>query len=177
MKNLFCSLAVAIPLCMTAQVTIGTSAVSSPSVSLEFGSANKGMVLPWVVSTAAVSNVANGTMVYSLEDHKMWVKYNSAWKDLSINAAGTTVNPLSGTDAAAIQNSIAENTDAKVTIGADSSVSGILVLGDQNKAMVLPKVSNPHLNIINPAPGMMVFDSAKKLFAVFNGSVWSFWKP
>ena len=53
----------------------------------------------------------------------------------------------------------------------------ILVLEDANKAMVLPTVPNPHVNIVNPEPGMMVYDTTAKQLAVFNGTVWSFWKP
>jgi hypothetical protein len=60
-------------------------------------------------------------------------------------------------------------------VGTPSSVSGILVLEDANKAMILPKVASPHLNIISPAAGMMVYDTQKKQLAVFNGTVWSFW--
>ena len=54
---------------------------------------------------------------------------------------------------------------------------GLLVLADTDKAMVLPKVASPHLNIVNPAAGMMVYDTTSKQLAVFNGTVWSFWKP
>ncbi len=46
-----------------------------------------------------------------------------------------------------------------------------------NKAMILPKVASPHLNIKNPAPGMIVYDTDARQLAVFNGTVWSFWKP
>jgi len=42
---------------------------------------------------------------------------------------------------------------------------------------VLPKMASPHLNIINPAPGMIVYDTTAKLMTVFNGSVWTFWRP
>ena len=60
---------------------------------------------------------------------------------------------------------------------ATDTTPGILVLADTNKAMVLPKVASPHLNIVNPSPGMMVYDTTSKQLAVFNGTVWSFWKP
>ena len=72
-----------------------------------------------------------------------------------------------------------ENTNAKVSIGTPTTAApaaGILVLEDQTKAMVLPRVASPHLNIIDPAPGMMVYDTTAKQLAVFNGTVWSFWK-
>lgn len=35
--------------------------------------------------------------------------------------------------------------------------------------MILPKVASPHLNIINPAPGVMVYDTTNKQLAVLMG--------
>ncbi|MCC9035873.1 hypothetical protein NAL32_08325 [Chryseobacterium sp. Ch-15] len=153
------------------QISIGSIPAVNSSVSLEFGSENRGIVLPWVTSTGAVAGAVDGTMVYDLSDHKVKTKYASGWKDLSVDLTGVT-----GT-AVDIQNSATENTDAKVSIGTPTSVPGILVLEDTDKAMVLPKVASPHLNIINPAPGMMAYDTTAKQLAVFNGTVWSFWKP
>lgn len=160
------------------QVAIGKPSVSSPSVSLDFGPENRGMVLPWVTSEGSVANVVNGTLVYDLNDKKVKVKYASGWKDLSVNTNGTTVDPSNGIDGALIQDaSVPENASAKVAIGATlTAAPGILVLEDTNKAMVLPKVASPHLNIINPAPGMMVYDNFNKVLAVYNGTVWSFWR-
>jgi septal ring-binding cell division protein DamX len=77
-------------------------------------------------------------------------------------------------------NTLTDVSSAKTSIGtnaATDSTSGILVLTDTNKAMVLPKVSSPHLNIISPSSGMMVYDTTAHQLAVFNGTVWSFWKP
>ncbi|PIF47561.1 hypothetical protein CLU96_4619 [Chryseobacterium sp. 52] len=163
-------------LSISAQVAIGKTSVASLSVSLDFGAGNRGMILPWVTNTAAVTGVVNGTMVYDLSDKKVKIKYAAAWKDLSIDATGTTVDPLTSVDGAVIQNAAPETSSAKVTIGTPTATPGVLVLEDTNKAMVLPKVASPHLNIINPAPGMMVYDTTTKLLAVFNGSVWTFWK-
>ncbi|WP_262919078.1 hypothetical protein [Chryseobacterium daecheongense] len=35
--------------------------------------------------------------------------------------------------------------------------------------MILPKMDNPHLVIVNPAAGMMAYNTANHQFAVFNG--------
>ena len=180
MKNILLTLSILISACASAQVAIGKSTVSSLSVSLEFydGADNvKGLVLPWVTSTAAVSGVVNGTLVYNASDKKVYVKYASGWKDLSVDATGTTVDPITYVDGLTLQNSLSDLPNAKVSIGTPTSTPGILVLEDSNKAMVLPKVASPYLNIINPAPGMMVYDTVKKQLAVFNGKVWTFWKP
>ncbi|WP_294284391.1 hypothetical protein [uncultured Chryseobacterium sp.] len=161
---------------VSAQVAIGKTAVSSPSVSLEFGLANRGLILPWVTSAASVAGAVNGTMIYDLSDKKVKIKYASAWRDLSVDPTGTTVDPLTNADGTLIQNAAAENANAKMAIGPLTSTPGILVLEATDKAMVLPKVASPHLNIINPSPGMMVYDTVNKQLAVFNGKVWSFWK-
>jgi len=163
---------------ISGQVAIGKSPTVNPSISLEFGNENRGIILPWVTNTGAVAGAVNGTVIYDLSDHKVKTKYSSGWKDLSVDATGTTVDPITTVDGIVIQNSHDENTNARVSVGTtQTSDAGILVLEDTDKAMVLPKVASPHLNIINPAPGMMVYDTTAKQLAVFNGTVWSFWKP
>lgn len=169
MKNIISAILILISTCAFAQVAIGKSSVSSPSVSLEFGNENRGLLLPWVTSVASVTGVVDGTMVYDTSDKKVKVKYASGWKDLSIDTTGVVDTSL--------QISKTELANAKVSIGTPTSTPGILVLEDNNKAMILPKVASPHLNIINPSAGMMVYDTVSKQLAVFNGTVWSFWKP
>ncbi|MBB4807526.1 hypothetical protein HNP38_002832 [Chryseobacterium defluvii] len=176
MKNIFIIIWALSSGVVFSQVAIGKTSVSSPSVSLDFGAENRGMILPWVTSTGAVTGVVNGTMVYDLADKKVKVKYASGWKDLSVETTGTTVDPLTTVDGVLIQNAATENAMAKTSIGAPTSAPGILVLEDTNKAMVLPKVASPHLNIINPSPGMIVYDTFNKQLAVFNGTNWSFWR-
>ena len=163
--------------CAFAQEAIGKASVSSPSVSLEFGTGNKGILLPWVTGVSTVTGAVNGTLVYNTTDKKVYVKYASGWKDLSVDATGTTVDPITNVDGLTLQNSLDDLNTAKVSIGTPTSTPGILVLEDTNKAMILPKVASPHLNIVNPSPGMIVYDTTKKQLAVFNGTVWSFWKP
>lgn len=175
MKNIIIIIAAFISGSLYSQVAIGKTALSSNSVSLEFGNANRGMILPWVTSTAGVTGVVNGTMVYDITDKKVKAKYAAGWKDFSINTTGTTVDPISGVDGLSIQNAANEITTAKAAIGTLTATPGILVLEDNNKAMILPKTNLPHLNIINPAPGMMVYDTTNKHFAVYNGTYWSFW--
>ncbi|MBP8060756.1 MAG: hypothetical protein KAY30_02865, partial [Cloacibacterium sp.] len=103
------------------------------------------------------------------------------WFDLTVH---NIEKPATGGNIAinnALQTNAAfpEKTDAKTMIGGNpttDSTPGILVLADTNKAMIPPLVTDPATNIKNPAPGMMVYDSAKKLLAVYNGTVWSYWR-
>lgn len=155
-----------------AQVAIGKSSVTNSSVSLEFGIGNKGIVLPWVDSASGVVGAVNGTLIYDITDHKVKYLKGGSWFDLSVDANGTADTTL--------QNTKTELSTAKVAIGTNGGADttpGILVLTDTEKAMVLPKVSQPHLNIKNPAAGMLVYDTTNRQLAVFNGANWSFWKP
>ena len=175
MKNIVATLSLLFTTSLSAQVAIGKATVSSPAVSLEFydnADNTRGIILPWVTSTAAVTGAVNGTIVYNTADRKVYVKYASGWRDLSVDTTGTVTTTL--------QDALSDLDTAKVLIGGNpdtDTTPGILVLADTDKAMVLPKVASPHLNIVNPAAGMMAYDTTSKQLAVFNGTVWSFWKP
>ena len=173
------------------QITIGKTAPSSlpsnTSVSIEFGNAtggNKGIVLPWVSQTSLVAGVVPGTIVFDSRATEQKIYFAKAatpnstvvsqWVDLSVGAL--TPTPAFTSDAND------ENTAAKVLIGGNSltdSTPGVLVLGDINKAMVLPRVSSI-ADIVSPSAGMMVFltgtpSAPINQLAVFNGKEWSFW--
>ena len=157
------------------QVAIGKASITNTSVSLEFGNENRGIVLPWVESEAKVTTtgVVDGTLIYDTSDHKVKLRAASVWKDLSVDATGVA-------DDISIQDTKTDKPSAKVVIGADGATNttpGILVLSDSDKAMILPKVASPHLNIMKPAAGMIVYDTVSRQLAVYNGKVWSFWKP
>ncbi|GEN74049.1 hypothetical protein [Chryseobacterium lathyri] len=169
MKKIISILIVTISSLSIAQVAIGKSSVSNSSVSLEFGSQNKGILLPWTASAASVTGAIPGTFIFDTTDKKVKLKLLGSWKDLSVDTTGVVDTSL--------QDSPAESANAQVIIGASTTTApGILVLESTDKAMILPKVESPHLNIINPSPGMIVYDTATKQLAVFNGTVWSFWK-
>lgn len=152
------------------QVAIGKTSITNSSVSLEFADTeNKGIILPYVENKTSITE--SGTIIYDVTDHKMKYLKDGSWFDLSIDTTGQSN--------ISIQQSKTELTTSKTIIGNNTAdaTTGILVLSDTNKAMILPKVTSPHLNIINPAPGMMAYDTVKKQLAVYNGTVWSFWKP
>ena len=171
-----------------AQVAIGKSSITSnsTSISLEFGAGNKGIILPWANNSTGVSLPASGnksgTFILDVNDKKVKLSKNDGtWFDLTVHnlekpatGGNIVINNALQTNAA-----FPEKTDAKTMIGGNpttDSTPGILVLADIDKAMIPPLVTDPATNIKNPAPGMMVYDSAKKLLAVYNGTVWSYWR-
>ncbi|MCS3528768.1 hypothetical protein [Chryseobacterium sp. JUb7] len=167
MKKGFFTLIIMISGSLYSQVAIGKTTLESASSSLEFGTENKGIVLPWVTDTSGIQNPVNGTLIFDASDKKVKVYQNNIWEDLSVDATGIADTGL--------QDALTENSMAKMSIGVPTATSGILVLEDNDKAMILPKIASPHLNIISPSAGMMVYDTVKKQLAVFNGSVWTFW--
>lgn len=52
------------------QIAIGKTSISSPSVSLEFGSGNRGVILPWINAAVLVTGAVNGTLIYDLSDKR-----------------------------------------------------------------------------------------------------------
>lgn len=158
-----------------AQVAIGKENITNASVSLEFSTAeNRGLILPYVENKTGLTS--EGTLIYDTSDHKVkYLKSNTQWTNLSEDD-GTT-STIGSADLSIQGVGKVEKATAKTSIGSPSSTDGILVLEAANKAMILPKVASPHLNIINPAPGMMAYDTVKRQLAVYNGKVWTFWKP
>ncbi len=160
------------------QVAVGKQAVTNTSVSLEFANTeNRGLVLPYITDKSGIT--AEGSMIYDTTDHKVkYLKDAGAWVNLS--ADDGTAATIGVADLSIQGANKTEQSTAKTVIGVNGSTdttNGILVLSDTNKAMILPKVASPHLNVINPSPGMMVYDTVKKQLAVYNGTAWSFWKP
>ena len=125
MKNIVATLSLLFAATLSAQVAIGKATVSSPAVSLEFydnADNTRGIILPWVTSTAAVTGAVNGTLVYNTADKKIYVKYASGWIDLSVDTTGTVTTTL--------QDTLSDQDSAKVLIGGDPATDttpGILV--------------------------------------------------
>ncbi|MBW7675850.1 fibrobacter succinogenes major paralogous domain-containing protein [Chryseobacterium chendengshani] len=176
------------------QVTIGkslaTSAPATLSVSIEFGDAaggQKGIVLPWATTEAAISGTTpapiTGTLFFDSTAKKVKLGSSTIQNATAINqyldlSAGAAI-PAVGVGVA---DANAEVSTSKTVVSADlttaqtNTTNGILVLADTNKAMVLPRV-NSYADIVNPSPGMMVYvtGTSPNQLAVFNGSEWSFW--
>lgn len=167
---------------LQAQVAIGKDKISNTSVSLEFGTGAKGIIMPYITDTNQLSDAVPGTVILDKASGRLQYKSEaSAWQYLSPTGKGFVNGEevsVDGVVDASIQSGKTDLPNARVVIGPPTDTApGILVLSDTNKAMVLPKVDSPHLNIIDPAPGMMVYDTKEKQLAVFNGTVWTFWKP
>lgn len=175
MKKITTFLILMLTLSIKAQISIGKENVSNTSVSLEFAnSENRGLILPYVEDKQSITE--EGTIIFDTDDFKVkYLKDGGTWENLSEDDG--TLATIGKADLSIQGASKIEQTTAKTGIGAPTSADGILVLEDFDKAMILPKVASPHENIINPASGMIVYDTTSRQLAIYNGTVWSFWKP
>lgn len=72
------------------QIAIGKSSVTNTSVSLEFGSGNRGLILPWVFDASTMTNAEPGTLVFDTTDKKIKYKKNlNLWQELTFNVSHT----------------------------------------------------------------------------------------
>lgn len=149
---------------LSAQVAIGKTP-NNPGAILDFPqSTTNGIILPAVSELPAT--LPDGSLLLDKSDLKIKMKQNAAWSEMS--SAGDV-------------SKIAQNTSSEVgngvIIGSNTSAaSGVLVLEATDKALALPQVASPQLNVKSPYPGMICYDTTTKTVAVFDGKVWTFLK-
>lgn len=166
MKNIILLTGLLLTGLTNAQISISKENVDGDGI-LDFAlNTTNGIILP-IVETLPNDAVA-GTILMDKNDKILKMRDASGWIALSdagsISNATFNVNPeVPGPN--------------RVIIGSPvTSVPGVLVLESTNKALILPKVSQPHINVKTPYPGMICYDTVSKTMAVFDGLKWSYWK-
>src|SRR5690606_3347066 len=156
---------------VTAQVAIGKETISGTSTLLDFYDAAdnlRGIILPAVDAVSALNADNNGTFLFDRSDKKLKMYENNIWIELSEEGNDSNLE---------INLTNENNQDQGVIIGSETSdAKGVLVLESPEKAMILPKITNPHTAVKSPYPGMICYDTASKSLAVFDGEVWNYWR-
>lgn len=167
MKKIILIIILFAPIFIFSQISIGKAFVDGDGI-LDFENPAKGgLILPSVTSLPTGNAATNGTIIYDYTNGLVKIRQNNVWENLT---------PKHG-DNSMINLNASTETGNGVIIGANSSsADGVLVLESQTKALILPKVDRPHLNLVNPYPGTMCYDTYNKALAVFDGSKWYFYK-
>jgi hypothetical protein len=150
-----------------AQVGIGVTTVPANAIMVFDNTLLGGITLP--VLSANPATVVNGAIFANEADDKVYWGSNGAW--VALTDAGSIP---------AYTNTASDLGDG-VIIGANANTTGVsaileLVANSTAKAMVLPILSNPHLNIKSPAAGTICYDDVYGGVAIFNGTKWDYWK-
>lgn len=180
-KIIYTTLLVSMATFANAQVSIGgKQEIEGTATLLDFNSPltadtnsttnnnTNGIILPAVEKESVVTTPSNGTFIYDHAAKIVKMREANTWVFLS--GAGDNskivVNP-----------SADQNTNQGAIIGSQTSdAKGVLILESANKAMILPRIQNPHTNVKSPYPGMMCYDTVRKSLAVFDGKNWNYWK-
>lgn len=167
MKKYIIVLSVIFAQSLFAQVSIGKTNVDGNGI-LDFyaGTDNvKGIVLPRTTNAQATES---GTLVFDATSKKVqyFNKDTNTWEDLT--EAGIYTELLSS--------SSTEISDGVIIGSETSTAKGALVLEATDKALILPKIENPHLTVNQPEAGMICYDTASDSVAIFNGEKWYYWK-
>ena len=124
----------------------------------------KGIILP--ANTQVTTNPTNGSFTFDQSDRKVKMYENDQW--VSLTPTG---------DSGAILTINSNDNGEGVIVGAETSTAeGVLVLESDDRALVLPRIDNPVVNVNSPYPGMIAYDTTSKTIAIFDGKLWSFWK-
>lgn len=149
-----------------AQVGIGKEAIDGSGI-LDFApNTTNGIMLP-IIETLPNDAVA-GTILMDKNDKTIKMKDHSTW--IALSDAGSINNVTFNT------NDEVAGPNRVIIGGPVTSVPGVLVLESTDKALILPKVADPHINVKSPYPGMICYDTVSKTMAVFDGLKWSYWK-
>lgn len=168
MKGLIRVMSIFMVLCTYAQVGIEKNSVDGDGI-LDFPSnTTKGIILPGV--TSIMAGFSEGTLLFDETDNKVKYFDGTVWQNLTDD-----VGQARQRDNITLEN--LTTLDKGVIIGDHTSTAiGVLVLEATDKALILPKVTEPHLKVVNPEAGMICYDTTNHALSVFNGNTWEFWK-
>jgi len=148
---------------------------SSASVLLEFDDNDenyKGLILPSVKSND--NNSVDGTLIFDTKDNNIKAKVEGEWISLTDKDSETEI-------LVDFEDNNSEDLGTGVFIGDQENdeelkINGALVLSSKDKAMVLPKIYEPHVNVARPYPGFICYDTASNMLALFDGALWHYWE-
>ncbi|WP_147439140.1 hypothetical protein [Faecalibacter macacae] len=166
----------------SAQMKIGeNNKITNSSVLLEFDNLNgankKGIVLPVYYmppSRRSLENIKNGTFVVDYASNQIKVYENDKWVFLTPTDRNILRKPIRNDDSNNIGKGVLITDDKNVSENYESQ--GGLELVSETKALVLPHIKNPHLNVTRPIMGFMCYDTVTESIAMFDGTYWHYWK-
>lgn len=156
MKALLSILLFAVGLNAYAQILIDKTTATNSSVTLEFGTEIRGVLLRPV---SLPNNPSAGTILFD-DNSGSFRFYDTGWSPITTGGVINSVDDF-------------ETTGSVIIDGFTSSANGIFILENKTGALVLPKLKSGLLNIKNPVAGLLYYDTDSKSVMVYNGNEWN----
>ncbi|HUH35541.1 MAG TPA: hypothetical protein VL022_06905 [Moheibacter sp.] len=170
-QSIYSLLAISLSALAFGQVAIGKENIEGNSTLLDFNNTTNntlGIILPAVdVMPSDFTTANNGTFLFDKSSSTLKMYENNQWVNLSKEAG----------DGSAIVSNTTDDVGKGAIIGSETTnAQGVLVLESTDKAMILPRIKAPHLNVKSPYPGMMCYDTETQSVALFDGRFWNYWR-
>lgn len=137
------------------------------SVLIDFAeNTTNGLILPHVEDVESMEDPTVGTLAFDKKSKKVKYYNGTEWIALNKNEGTLPSEPTTKEIG---------NKQGVIIGNPESDAKGVLILESQDRALVLPKISNPAKNVPSPYPGMICLDTISKNVYFFNGVVWEFW--
>ena len=150
-----------------AQVSIGNENARGASILDLGGGTLNGIVLPYNNTTI---NPINGMLRVDANTSKIQLFTENDWVDLT--EQGEMPVDYNNNEEIAINSGVTIS-DNEIN---NPDLIGVLVLESKSKALTLPQIINPHINVVDPPIGMICYDPQNKVIAMYNGQNWYFYK-
>lgn len=180
MKKFITFLTLIISNVLIAQMAIGKNSINGESTLLDFNTDQfntRGIILPAVVTTPTFeitendingNHPNNGTFIFDRSSKRFKMFENNQWVLIGEREGNiSALSPLRST----------EEIGQGVIIGSDQTdAKGVFILESPNKAIILPHIADPHINVRNPFPGMICYDTSSNTMAFFDGINWNYYQ-
>lgn len=160
-----------------AQVSIEKEAPEGDAL-LDFDhTQQKGLLLPYVtdVTEAPADNATPGMILFDVASGQILYRYENTTENIAEWRAMTSETGTNISHGTQTENS--GETGIIISDGTATqpqAVNSVLALESDEKAFVLPRVTNAVL-LPSPQQGTICYDENSGSIAVFNGNKWSFW--
>lgn len=163
-----------------AQLVIGKNTVNGNSTLMDFNSDSyntKGIILPALSQTPTFTITAedlngqhpnNGTFIFDRTMKRIRMFENNQWVTIGITEG--EISTLK------IPTNLEEKGEGIIIGSEETKAKGVFVLESPDKAMILPYIADPHLNVKGAYPGMICYDTSSNTMAFFDGANWSYYQ-
>ena len=170
MRNYSTILLLSLAFNLQAQISFGTDKVRGNAL-MDFGPNVNGIVLPYNDIT---KNPVPGTMKVNTETFQIQLFNGDDWFSFTDNVVSSE-----NLENINIQKNNSPENESKqgIVIGneTEENTEGVLIFNSKDQPIILPQISFPHLNVVDPPVGMMCYDPVNNSVAFFNGIDWYYY--